>query len=221
MSQTSKENRGRPRTFDESEVLDACIPLFLKRGYFGVSVTELLDAIKMERSSFYLAFGDKVSFYCQVLILYHERAYAIMEASLREENDIVAAFDKIIDFFYDNCTKDDFNYGCLTANAAIEIDEKHELIGRTVRDLRGKMVSLYRQRLEQAIDDNQVSQNLDPESTAQFLKCCLDGMAVHARGHRDLESIGQIRDNIRVLVRSYAINDNSLPLWKRKDLSQI
>lgn len=206
MTQISEDNRGRPRTFNEVEVLDASIPLFLKRGYFGISITELLNTVKMERSSFYLAFGDKVSFYCQVLQLYHDRAYSTMENHLSEEGHFVSAFDKVIDFFYDNCTKDDFNYGCLTANAAIEVDEKHEQIGRTVRDLRGKMVELYRRRLEQAVRDKQISESLDTEATAQFLKCCLDGMAVHARGHKDLHSIDQIRDNIRQIVRRYALN---------------
>ena len=202
---TIDDNRGRPRTFDEDKVLDASIPLFLKSGYFGISISEILQALQMERSSFYLAFGDKVSFYCQVLNLYHDRAYATMKNGLDDNNDFVDAFDSVIDFFYVNVTKDEFNYGCLTANAAVEVDEKHEKIGNTVRELRSKMVDLYKDRLERAKKDGQVPDNTDTEATAQFLKCCLDGMAIHARGHKDLRSIGQIRDHIRTIVRSYAM----------------
>ena len=203
MTQIIEENRGRPRSFDENEVLNASIPLFLQAGYFGISISEILQATKLERSSFYLAFGDKVSFYCKVLRLYHARAFAIMKQDLYSEGHFVEGFNKVIDFYYDNCTQEDFNYGCLTANAATEVDEKHELISRTVGELRQSMVDLYAGRLEQAKRDGQTSGDFDAVSSAQFLKCCLDGMAIHARGQKNLSSVDQICDHIRDIVKSW------------------
>ena len=205
MVRLTEESRGRPRTFDETEVLNNSIPIFLKHGFFGISISELLDAIGMERSSFYLAFGDKESFYCQVLDCYHQRAFGDMKSFLDNESDFVTGFDQVIDYFYENSTRDKFNYGCLTANAATEIEVKNTKINHTVQTIRNQMVDLFDQRLKRGIRDGQISPSIDTKASAQFLKCCLDGMAVHARGHRDLESIGQIRDNIRQIIRGYRI----------------
>ena len=50
---------GRPREFDESEVLRRATTLFGRRGYDAVSVDTTLGALALNRASFYKLYGSK------------------------------------------------------------------------------------------------------------------------------------------------------------------
>ena len=50
---------GRPRTFDLDEVIGAARDRFVRTGYLGTSVDDLLTATGIGRASLYQAFGSK------------------------------------------------------------------------------------------------------------------------------------------------------------------
>jgi AcrR family transcriptional regulator len=50
---------GRQRGFDEGEVLDRVADTFLRAGYEGTSIEELVGATGLHRGSLYQAFGSK------------------------------------------------------------------------------------------------------------------------------------------------------------------
>ena len=50
---------GRQRGYDEGEVLDRSAGTFLRAGYEGTSVEELVGATGLHRGSLYQAFGSK------------------------------------------------------------------------------------------------------------------------------------------------------------------
>lgn len=50
---------GRPREFDESDVLRRATTLFGQRGFDAVSVDAVLSAVGLNRASFYKLYGSK------------------------------------------------------------------------------------------------------------------------------------------------------------------
>ncbi|QNN52309.1 TetR/AcrR family transcriptional regulator [Nocardioides mesophilus] len=50
---------GRQRGYDEGEVLDRAAATFLRAGYEGTSIEELVGATGLHRGSLYQAFGSK------------------------------------------------------------------------------------------------------------------------------------------------------------------
>lgn len=50
---------GRRRGFDEAEVLGRCRELFLRNGFEGTSIDDLVTATGVQRGSLYGAFGSK------------------------------------------------------------------------------------------------------------------------------------------------------------------
>ncbi|HSU01415.1 MAG TPA: helix-turn-helix domain-containing protein [Nocardioides sp.] len=50
---------GRQRGYDEGEVLDRAAATFLRSGYEGTSIEELVQATGLHRGSLYQAFGSK------------------------------------------------------------------------------------------------------------------------------------------------------------------
>ena len=51
--------RGRPKTFDREEALEAAMLLFWERGFEQTSVDEVAEAMGIRTSSLYSSFGDK------------------------------------------------------------------------------------------------------------------------------------------------------------------
>lgn len=58
---------GRPRSFDEGTVLGAAAQAFVRGGYEGTSVDDLVQALKLHRGSLYKAFGSKHGLFLAVL----------------------------------------------------------------------------------------------------------------------------------------------------------
>lgn len=65
---------GRPREFDEREVLERALETFWSQGYDGTSIQDLVKATGLAKASLYGAFGDKEQIYERVLEHYATRA---------------------------------------------------------------------------------------------------------------------------------------------------
>src|SRR5690349_21378862 len=76
--------RGRPRAFDESTALDAAMEVFWRKGYEGASLSDLTDAMGINRPSLYAAFGNKEDLFEKALDRYAEKADGFLRDALDE-----------------------------------------------------------------------------------------------------------------------------------------
>nr|MBA2478770.1 helix-turn-helix transcriptional regulator [Sporichthyaceae bacterium] len=58
---------GRPRGFSEEAVLDGAAAVFIRGGYEGTSVDDLVTGLQLHRGSLYKAFGSKRGLFLAVL----------------------------------------------------------------------------------------------------------------------------------------------------------
>lgn len=71
MFQNTAKPRGRPRSFDETDALEKATLVFRSKGYDGVTIDDLVNAMRVGRPSLYAVFGDKRTIFLRAL-----RAYA-------------------------------------------------------------------------------------------------------------------------------------------------
>jgi AcrR family transcriptional regulator len=84
---------GRPRTFDEHEILGRAREAFWEHGYAATSVEQLTEATGLRRSSLYGAFGDKHGLFIGAFDQYCEES---MDEVRRElAGDDATAFARI------------------------------------------------------------------------------------------------------------------------------
>ncbi len=68
---------GRQREFDKREALDAAMRVFWKKGYVGAALSELTDAMGINKPSMYATFGNKEQLFIQATEYYlHNYAQA-------------------------------------------------------------------------------------------------------------------------------------------------
>src|SRR5688572_5795338 len=77
---------GRPRAFDTDKALDSAMQVFWNKGYLGTSLSDLTDAMGINRPSLYAAFGNKESLFRQALDRYVKGPSAYFQEALQEPN---------------------------------------------------------------------------------------------------------------------------------------
>ncbi len=90
------KRRGRPRGFDEAEVLEKARDVFWNHGYAATSLDELAAATGLNRPSLYAAFGDKHALYMRALE--ENRTWAVQSIRQRLDNDLPLR-EALLNFF--------------------------------------------------------------------------------------------------------------------------
>ena len=78
---------GRPRKFDENEVLDAVGATFQDHGYTATSLDDIMQASGLGKGSLYAAFGDKYSLFRRVFDNYCSTVAQSMSNALDGPDD--------------------------------------------------------------------------------------------------------------------------------------
>lgn len=142
MSQTSTTTmptRGRPRKFDEENVLDALTSLFWEKGYEATSMADILEVTGLTKSSLYNAFGSKKELFRTILDRYIDtRMTGFAEMASAQEMRGSEALHSFLDAVFEFGRS-----GCLAVNTTTEL-------GSSDPDIRS-LATTYRDRIRDAL----------------------------------------------------------------------
>lgn len=172
----------RPREFDTDEALDKAMTLFWKDGYERSSLTHLLDAMEIQRSSFYNSFGDKRKVFIMILKRYMKWVNEDWIIKMLDESDDgLSGIKKLFNDYVEAFTKDNECKGCLMVNTLVEFSpHDKEIMQLIIDDLKTVEDALCR-ALTRAQKQNIIPAEVDPRATAIFLMNTLSGMRVLGR----------------------------------------
>lgn len=112
------KNAGRPRSFDEEIALRRATDLFWEKGFAATSLDDLLMAMGIARSSFYLTFGSKQKVLWAALSLYTDELVGRMRAAVAAEPTPRSALEAVLEIA--GCSIRP-SQGCLFINVAMEM----------------------------------------------------------------------------------------------------
>lgn len=110
----------RPVEFDRSVARDKALVLFWRKGYQATSLTNLIDAMEISRSSFYSSFVDKRTLFLECLDLFAERTQNVV----RQARKRLSPVDSLQDFFERNFTGAGVakgRLGCMLVSTVLEM----------------------------------------------------------------------------------------------------
>ncbi|MCI1008834.1 TetR/AcrR family transcriptional regulator [Pseudomonas oryzihabitans] len=105
--------RGRPRRFDPDEALVQAQRLFHEKGYDGVSVADLTQALGIRPPSFYAAFGSKAELYRKVLERYALSGALPLRQILAADQPLGVALTQLLEEAARSYAADPQAAGCL------------------------------------------------------------------------------------------------------------
>src|SRR6202051_4649552 len=156
---------GRPRAFDTEEALDRAMQVFWRKGYLGTSLSDLTDAMGINRPSLYAAFGNKKSLFRKVLDRYSKGPSVYLSEALREPTARAVAervFRGVVDLLTDPHTPTT----CMWVHGALSCGDdplRKEFAAQRVAGFKG-----LRTRFRRAVFDGDLSADADADALARF-----------------------------------------------------
>jgi len=152
---------GRPRSFDESELLEAVMVAFWRHGYSATTFRSLEAMSGVGLKSLANAFGDKDELFVRALERYRQRAVDTLATVF--EPPSADAIIRVFERLSSTLDRDDVcNSGCLMVNTVFELEEPADAIASEIAQFR----ELWRSTFQRALDADGIA---DSETKAEFL----------------------------------------------------
>jgi len=173
--------QGRPKGFDEGEVLGRAMDVFWRRGYKGTALTELLREMGISRQSLYDTFGNKRELFLRVL--HHYRDTHLTEAlALLERGGSRVESVKAVVHFFQVLGEDPECRGCLVANSLVELGPSEDAeLATLLRETLGLLEAGVERALRQAQMEGELAPGRSPVQISRALINAMVGMAVTGR----------------------------------------
>lgn len=190
--------RGRPRSFDTEQALDAALALFWRHGYEGTSLAALSEAMGINMPSLYAAFGNKEALFAKVVDRYIEKPASYLLRAIAEPTarDVV---EKALAGAIDMAAQPQNADGCLLVHGALASGPAAETIRQDLARRRAGAEAAVRQRFERAVEQGDHSAGDDPAGLARFLMTTIWGLSVQAAGGA---SRAELEDVARIAMRA-------------------
>lgn len=191
MSKTvTMEVVGRPRKFDEDQVVRASRDLFWSQGYAGTSLDELGEATGLGRGSLYNAFGDKHAIFLRGLDDYCDETCDGLRAQLR--NPEASAYNRLIAHVKDIAaatSADTERRGCLMAKSAAELSATDPDVTKRVKRTLDAWLRELTATIAEAQRDGDVDPGADARALASLLLAVLRGIEALRKGGASVSTI--------------------------------
>jgi len=194
--------RGRPRAFDEDEVLDTLIALFWEQGFEACSLNEIVDAAGLNKSSLYNAFGSKEELFITVLDRYVDHRQAVLDEALAD-----GGIDALVAFFEmqrEQMMSEIGCRGCMAVNASTELGMRDQRVVEVGDRYRAMLRGVIHGSLTISAERGEIMPSLVDVYADSVLSVCL-GLAVSARSGAAVEELSQMIDSMLALIRSWRL----------------
>jgi AcrR family transcriptional regulator len=172
--------RGRPREFCPDQALAAALRVFWRRGYEGASLTELTEAMGINRPSLYACFGNKEALFRKALDLYQSEKLAYVQSALDAPTARGVA-ERLLNgsLAMQSGTADP--KGCLgVISSVVACGAEAESIRSEVLARRAASDAALVARFERAKAEGDLPETIDPASLARYLGAIMQGLSVQA-----------------------------------------
>ena len=178
-----------PKGYKREEVLDRAIELFRRNGYSATSTADLVEELGMNRKSMYAEFGSKQELFEAALQRYSDinlsRVLAPIEAPDANAQSIKDAL-----LGYASASETKFSgLGCLMANTAVERAALDPGSAKFVDAYLERLTKGFRNALENARADGDVSDEADLDDLAAFFAMSVVGISALLRAKATSEQM--------------------------------
>jgi AcrR family transcriptional regulator len=173
--------RGRPRSFDEGEVLDRVRGVFMAKGFSAASLDDLASAAGLNRPSLYAAFGDKEELYLATLKRYGEQSVTGMETILARKLPIEQRVGQVLKAAIAFYTAPPYSPGCMIINTAAVEAPSHPKIAAAASKMLAELEASFERAFERAVAAKEISATPSPSARARLASSMFDTLAVRAR----------------------------------------
>ena len=191
------------KTFDMDQAIDQAMQVFWQKGYESASLNNLMQAIGINKGSFYNAFGSKKKLFTACLLKYdRERRRAVFE-ELAAMNNPTFAITTLFEELVEQSITDKEGKGCFLVNTALDLPHHDESTRDTVKQSFAEVTDFFREQIELGHQIGAIPTSVDANTTANALLTLLVGLRVMARGVFEADGLQRIKTQAISLIKPY------------------
>ncbi len=185
---------GRPREFNEADVVDQAMDVFWRRGYAATSVRDLTEATGIAPSALYRTWGDKHGLFLKTIDRYAQmRAEGFERALGRDGNALEILRAWIVDMVK-QISDDPDGKGCLMVNTVAELgvgDPDAVIRARSAFEaLRDAIADL----IDRGVARGDITRGVDVRATSELLLSTVLGLRIRARAGDAHDCLDEVVD---------------------------
>jgi AcrR family transcriptional regulator len=176
---TKHGKTGRPIEFDKDAALEAAMLLFWERGYEGTSMADLTQAMGLNPSSIYAAFGDKHALFSLAVKRYIGTRAQYATKALKEptlEKVVLALFESTVAFLATPGQPST----CMTLAGAVGCSLNASPARDIMTEIRKQNEAAMRERFLQARKSGELSKDVNVDDFTRYLSSILAGLSIQA-----------------------------------------
>lgn len=183
---------GRPRGFEEEDVVDRAREAFWENGYAATSIRTLSDELEVLPGSLHAAFGSKRALFLRSLQDFAEMSRSSVQP-LANSDAPLEAVRRLLESVLD-AAREAPGRGCMLGNTAIELlpqdEEAREIVHAGLRAFEHGIEG----GLRGAQEAGEVHEDIDCRSQARLLVALVQGLHVTARAELAPEKLHDVID---------------------------
>jgi len=186
---------GRPRTFDETEVVQRAAELFMEKGYQRTTPQDLLVATGLSKSSLYATFGSKQGLFERALGHYVEHQVDALGEML-DQGTLREGLERMYAMIISMSTDDEQPRSCMICTASLEADPQDTELVALVASSGARVLATITARIERAQRDGEVDPRKDAGALAHVIYTQNMGLVVLARSGTPAEALHAATDQV-------------------------
>jgi len=189
---TLRKKRGRPKCFDEQQVLEKAMLLFWEHGYEATSISDLTQALEITAPSLYSTFGDKAGLFYKSIDYYLAHEACPIETIFLEAKTAKIAFEL---YLYDNVKRlvqPNKPAGCMLVVAAMNYSDATQDVQQNLLDKRIKTKEKLLKRLEQGVEQGDLVADAPLQEMTDFYATVIQGLTIQARDGASTEQLHKV-----------------------------
>lgn len=176
---TGNGKTGRPISFDKDAALEAAMLLFWERGYEGTSMADLVQAMGLNPSSIYAAFGDK-----QALFSHAVKRYMQTRARYAEEALAEPTLPRVVRALFNNTVAFLAGSGhpptCMTLAGAVGCSPDAAPAKDIMTEMRTQNDRAMKERFLAARRAGEMPKDINVDDFTRFISATLAGLSIQA-----------------------------------------
>lgn len=193
---------GRPRIFNEAQVLDQVLQQFWQHGYEGTTFKHLTQATGLHKGSLYQAFGDKRALFLKSLRNYLDVNYRTVMNQVNPDDEPIDQIRCIMHAIIGMSAEGSEGHsGCMAVNTMVESSPQDTDIREIIETGYAMRMNTLAEIVSQAQQREQINQKLPPQQVAEMI-CTLEaGIAATMKSTMNETQARRMTDDFLALIQ--------------------
>lgn len=170
---------GRPRCFCEEAALDAAMRVFWEKGYEGASLSDLTEAMGINRPSLYAVFGNKEELFRRAMVRYADGPAAYIREALMEPT-ARAVVEALLKGSVRLLGDPHNPRGCFSVRGALAGGSEADAVRDALTQWRRHGEAEIQKRLKRAQTEGDLAKDVDAGDLTRYLTTILNGLGIQA-----------------------------------------